>query len=551
MKNSNRSFLSNGHCFSFFLLFILPLTLLLFSFLNAFAEDMGPALRFTSPEQRVEIAPFQKAPYGTFTIEFRMKIEKVGSGLQNLVGDGEGLFDYCSKIYFNGDDQKLYAFLQTTSGTIMSKSTATIEPGLWYHVAYVADGTKLTMYLSGEIIVQFPYSGDLDNTDNAFYIGSDENEKAPLATIDEVRIWNTVRNEGQITYYMFRKIPPGSGQIADLGAYWRFNEGAGDTAIDATDNQRDGMFRGTPKWVELEACNGDFNEDTLIDGSDLASFATVFGQENCGSEGLPCPGDFNADGSIDELDLSEFASCFGRDDCSTRHVFAIVDVMVAEHPYAAPKANFYTGLRFGECTGPYIPNIIGYPMEAVDVNTGIGGSTTGIWAKYAQLPVNWAGPVLVDIIVKHWAHWTPICASGWVRASGTSSGIQGALTTGTDGPCWRNGLCVRYEPLSESDTFISNLCLSYSDGVLPTTCESNGGIWMMQSYGLDIHRNCGDSRYVYLGHNHAAKSMQPMPNYSDEEKYALLKTYAPRVWFKENERYWPSSVEWAFPFEEG
>ena len=42
--------------------------------------------------------------------------------------------------------------------------------------------------------------------------------------------------------------------------------------------------------------------------------------------------------------------------------------------------------------------------------------------------------------------------------------------------------------------------------------------------------------------------MQPMPDYSDEEKYALLETYAPRVWFKGDERYWPSSVEWAFPY---
>ena len=107
MKKFTQNYLSKGHCFSFPPLFLVVPVLLLFSFVDAFAEDMGPALRFTSPEQRIEIAPFQKAPYGTLTIEFRIKIEKVVSGLQNLVGDGEGSFDYCSKIYFNGDDQKL------------------------------------------------------------------------------------------------------------------------------------------------------------------------------------------------------------------------------------------------------------------------------------------------------------------------------------------------------------------------------------------------------------------------------------------------------------
>jgi len=34
---------------------------------------------------------------------------------------------------------------------------------------------------------------------------------------------------------------------------------------------------------------------------------------------------------------------------------------------------------------------------------------------------------------------------------------------------------------------------------------------------------------------------------TDEEKLDFLATYAPRVWIAQNESYWPSSVEWAFP----
>lgn|GEM_PF-3582169 len=526
----------------------------------SFAEDLGPVLRFTHAEQRIYVQPFEKAPDGTITIEFRMKIEDAVSGYKTLVGDGEDFYDFCSMIHFDGDNGKLYAYLRTTDGTndviftAVSPSVSTIEPNLWYHVAYVADGANLVLYLNGKPIAQAPYSGDLVNTDNALYLGDDDFSVAalaPLATMDEVRIWDTARTEQQIKYFMHRRIMPSDADFVDLGAYWRLDEGSGDTATDATGHGRDGSITGTPKWMELEGCNGDFKGDGFVDGSDLASFASVYGWENCSEEWM-CPGDFNGDTNIDASDLSAFANSFGRDDCKTKHVYAIVDVMVAESPYAEPISLDYTGLRFGECTEPYIPGLIGTQMDAVDVNTGIGGSTTGIWAKYAYLPLNWAGPVLVDIAVTHWPgeEWTVQCPDGWGPASGSSEGHPGALTTGTKTSCWRNGLCVLYEPFSDSDTFISNLCLSHADGSIPVMCETDGVYWPMEKGDLDIHKECHDDRFVYLGHNNALPwpSMPLTIDFSEEEKYALLETYAPRVWLATDERYMPSSVEWAFPY---
>lgn len=35
--------------------------------------------------------------------------------------------------------------------------------------------------------------------------------------------------------------------------------------------------------------------------------------------------------------------------------------------------------------------------------------------------------------------------------------------------------------------------------------------------------------------------------YSDAEKAGMLRTYAPRLWFRTDEAYFPSSVEWAYP----
>jgi V8-like Glu-specific endopeptidase len=61
-------------------------------------------------------------------------------------------------------------------------------------------------------------------------------------------------------------------------------------------------------------CEGDFNGDKDVDGSDLAVFAADFGRTDCGS-GPPCEGDFDKDGDVDGSDLAIFAADFGRTDC--------------------------------------------------------------------------------------------------------------------------------------------------------------------------------------------------------------------------------------------
>jgi hypothetical protein len=61
-------------------------------------------------------------------------------------------------------------------------------------------------------------------------------------------------------------------------------------------------------------CEGDFEPDGDVDGSDLAVFAADFGRTDCGIP-TTCPGDFNNDGDVDGSDLAIFAADFGRTDC--------------------------------------------------------------------------------------------------------------------------------------------------------------------------------------------------------------------------------------------
>ena len=61
-------------------------------------------------------------------------------------------------------------------------------------------------------------------------------------------------------------------------------------------------------------CEGDFDHDGDVDGSDLAVFAADFGRTDCVNP-PPCEGDFDHDGDVDGSDLAIFAADFGRTDC--------------------------------------------------------------------------------------------------------------------------------------------------------------------------------------------------------------------------------------------
>jgi hypothetical protein len=61
-----------------------------------------------------------------------------------------------------------------------------------------------------------------------------------------------------------------------------------------------------------EPCEGDFDSDGDVDGSDLSVFAAGFGRTDCSGD---CEGDFDTDNDVYGSDLSVFTADFGRIDC--------------------------------------------------------------------------------------------------------------------------------------------------------------------------------------------------------------------------------------------
>jgi hypothetical protein len=61
-------------------------------------------------------------------------------------------------------------------------------------------------------------------------------------------------------------------------------------------------------------CNGDFDHDGDVDGTDLASFSADFGRTDCDVAPV-CVGDFDLDNDVDGSDLALFSADFGRTGC--------------------------------------------------------------------------------------------------------------------------------------------------------------------------------------------------------------------------------------------
>ena len=115
----------------------------------------------------------------------------------------------------------------------------------------------------------------------------------------------------------FHLLPESPCIDAGEGSYvWYDYEIDGDLRL--LDGDSDGNFivdMGADEFVPtIDQCEGDFDTDGDVDGSDLAVFAADFDRTDCATA-PPCEGDFDGDNYVDGRDLAVFAADFGRTDC--------------------------------------------------------------------------------------------------------------------------------------------------------------------------------------------------------------------------------------------
>jgi len=130
----------------------------------------------------------------------------------------------------------------------------------WQHIAATLSNHTLRLYINGVLDTTFANSQIPMNSDRPLSFG---HEGPPYngwlynGVLDEVRVWNVARSGPQIASAMAKHL---AGTEAGLVGYWRFDEGSGDVAFDATSNHLDGQLGSAvgpdandPQWTSNSA----------------------------------------------------------------------------------------------------------------------------------------------------------------------------------------------------------------------------------------------------------------------------------------------------------
>ena len=137
------------------------------------------------------------------------------------------------------NDQTSFAYAVSVPGTNSAISpTATVQAGVWQHVAGTYDGTNIRIYHDGTLVGTLAHPGTAGGAAQLF-LGAFNGAGFFHGLIDEVRIWSVTRSGTQIQAAMNSVLPASE---PGLLAYWRFEETPGQVVSDLTSNDFDGTL---------------------------------------------------------------------------------------------------------------------------------------------------------------------------------------------------------------------------------------------------------------------------------------------------------------------
>lgn len=222
----------------------------------------GSGLNFDGTNDYVSTASLVTNPT-SFTLEawFNTTTAKGGIVGFNSANNITGAGSFDRFIWMSSDGKINFGVYNGTSNAL--KSSNSYNDGKYHHVAATfstASGMKL--YLDG-ILVGSNTLNNITDYNGYWLIGGmrswgNSNGDFFQGTIDEVRIWNTVRTQAEIQAGMYNEINP-SGLSSSLTNYYRFNAASGSILTDYSTNDKDGTLMRfalsgtTSNWVESYA----------------------------------------------------------------------------------------------------------------------------------------------------------------------------------------------------------------------------------------------------------------------------------------------------------
>lgn len=122
-----------------------------------------------------------------------------GGAWANLVGRNSSAAQWEYMVYVNNTGHVRAHIMQSNNVVKYFDSPAVMPTGQWIHIAQVADGSQLRLYINGTQVASVAYDGTAKSLPAANdYIGQDKRERTPLATIDDVRIYSRGLNAREI-----------------------------------------------------------------------------------------------------------------------------------------------------------------------------------------------------------------------------------------------------------------------------------------------------------------------------------------------------------------
>ncbi len=238
----------------------------------------GKALSFDGTNQYVVISDSEALSSSAYTVEAWVKFNTIQETaiLQRLnAGNTTSAFG----LFINGFGNFVHYADDGTLRTVTGTTAA--EVGKWYHVAGIFDNTTGTMRLLVDGIEEgTPLTGigSLIGTMDHFNIGkgflSGRGANYLAGQIDEIRLWSAALSGSDILNWMYRGIDATNLNYSSLPAYYRLDDGTGNTAT-ASKGLYNGVLQNmtNTNWVNSTINEWYTNENVAFSGKLVGSDA--------------------------------------------------------------------------------------------------------------------------------------------------------------------------------------------------------------------------------------------------------------------------------------
>lgn len=239
----------------------------------------GSTLNFNGVNQYVDL----NSSFGTITfpltvtVWFKPDINQVGPirffSSHDMTGAYRGILFH----YLNGDIDMLCGngVTRGPSGRFGFKATYPLTSGRWHHIAFVLNSpSSAQCYVNGvaiNTVVSSSATGSpvlsSDNSNGRLGANTAGNNITYLSgQMDEFSFWSKALTQNEVRDMMCQKL---SGNEPNLMAYYRFDDGVGNSITNLVSGGPDGTLRNGPTWVLSSAPVGDRSfHNNYIAGAD-------------------------------------------------------------------------------------------------------------------------------------------------------------------------------------------------------------------------------------------------------------------------------------------